>query len=134
MARILIIEDDLRLSRMYEKILSFEGNQIDIAYDGEEGLKKANEGKPDLILLDIMMPKMGGIEVLEKLKADQSTKNTPVVMLTSLSDEGQLEEALAKGAAKYIRKGDTDPQQVSEMIRELVGGRNEVQESEVSTA
>lgn len=120
MAKILIVEDDLLLSRMYQRVLSSKGDEVDIAYDGEEGLEKAKAQKPDLVLLDIMLPKMNGIEVLEKLKSTPSTKEIPVIILSNLTEDTQLDEAMAKGASKYIKKVNSDPMQVADMIREIV--------------
>ena len=96
MAKILIIEDDALLSRMYQRLISSGENTVEVAYDGEEGLEKAKTGKPNFILLDIMLPKLNGIEVLEKLKSDPTTKQIPVVMLSNLSEEEKEEEAMAK--------------------------------------
>ena len=128
MAKILIVEDDPLMIRMYQKIFIFEGFEVDMAADGEAGLEKARVGKPTLILLDIMMPKMNGLEVLGKLKADPETKSIPVVMLTNLAGEQDAETALAKGAVKYIIKSEYEPKQVTNMVKEILAGytRNEV--------
>src|SRR3989337_2587194 len=120
MAKILIIEDDAVLSRMYQRLISSGENTVEVAYDGEEGLEKAKTGKPNFILLDIMLPKLNGIEVLEKLKSDPTTKQIPVVMLSNLSEEEKEEEAMAKGAVKSIRKANSDPLQIGKMINEIL--------------
>src|SRR3989304_2534031 len=114
MVKILIAEDDPLMSRMYQKIFKFEGYEVILAADGEEGLVKAKEN-PTLILLDIMMPKMNGLELLEKLKADPKLKKIPVVMLTNLAGQQDAETALAKGAVKYIVKSEYEPKKVSDM-------------------
>jgi len=85
-------------------------------------LDKARVVKPTLILLDIMMPKMNGIEVLEKLKADPETKVIPVVMLTNLAGQQDAELALSKGAVKYIVKSEYEPKQVADMVKEILAG------------
>ncbi|OGF99122.1 hypothetical protein A2Y99_02610 [Candidatus Gottesmanbacteria bacterium RBG_13_37_7] len=128
MAVILIVEDDPLMSRMYQKIFSFEGYQVETATDGEQGLEKARNLKPTLILLDIMMPKMNGLQVLEKLKADPDLKKIPVVMLTNLAGSQDAETALSKGAVKYIVKSEYEPKQVTNMVKEILAGytRNEV--------
>lgn len=128
MAKILIIEDDPLMSRMYQKIFTFEGYEVEMARDGEEGIEKVRAGKPTLILLDIMMPKMNGLQVLEKLKADPDTKAIPVVMLTNLAGQQDAETALAKGAVKYIVKSEYEPKQVTNMVKEIIAGytRNEI--------
>jgi CheY-like chemotaxis protein len=128
MAKILVVEDDPLISRMYKKIFSFENLEVEMAIDGEEGLEKARTSLPTLILLDIMMPKMNGLQVLDKLKADPATKNIPVVMLTNLAGTHDAEAALSKGAVKYIIKSENEPKQVVDMVKEILAGytRNEV--------
>ena len=117
---ILITEDDPLMSRMYQKIFTFEGYEVVMAADGQEGLDKAREIKPTMILLDVMMPKLNGLQVLEKLKADPETKAIPVVMLTNLAGQQDAESALAKGAIKYIVKSEYEPKQVADMVKELL--------------
>jgi CheY-like chemotaxis protein len=128
MTKVLIVEDDPLMSRMYQKIFTFEQYEVELAGDGEEGLEKARLVKPTLILLDVMMPKMNGLEVLDKLKADPETKTIPVVMLTNLAGEQDAETALAKGAIKYIIKSEYEPKQVTDMVKEILAGytRNDV--------
>jgi CheY-like chemotaxis protein len=128
MAKLLIIEDDPLMSRMYQKIFSFEGYQVDLAPNGQEGLVKVKADKPTLILLDVMMPVMNGLEVLDHLKADADTKGIPVVMLTNLAGVQDAETALAKGAVKYIVKSEHEPKEIVDMIKQIIAGytRNEV--------
>ncbi len=120
MTKILITEDDPLMSRMYQKIFTFEGYEVVMAADGQEGLDKAREIMPTLILLDVMMPKLNGLQVLEKLKADPATKAIPVVMLTNLAGQQDAESALAKGAIKYIVKSEYEPKEVADMVKELL--------------
>lgn len=122
MTKILIVEDDPLMSRMYQKIFKFEGFEVDFAGDGEEGLEKVRSGKPTLILLDIMMPKMNGLEVLDKLKMDPELKGIPVIMLTNLAGTADAEAALTKGAVKYIIKSEYEPKQVVNMVKEILAG------------
>lgn len=131
MAKILIVEDDPLMSRMYQKIFTFEKYDVEMAGDGEEGFEKAKAIKPTIMLLDIMMPKMNGLEVLEKLKADPYTKSIPVIMLTNLAGQQDAEAALAKGAVKYIIKSEHEPKEVANMVKEILAGytRNEVPET-----
>lgn len=128
MAKVLIVEDDPLMSRMYQKIFTFEKYEVEMAGDGEEGLAKAATVKPTIILLDVMMPKMNGLQVLEKLKADPNLKGIPVVMLTNLAGQQDAETALAKGAVKYIIKSEHEPKEVADMVKEIIAGytRNEV--------
>jgi len=122
MVKVLIIEDDPLMSRMYQKIFTFEKYEVEMAGDGEEGLAKASSVNPTIILCDVMMPKMNGLEVLEKLKADPATKAIPVVMLTNLAGQQDAETAMAKGAVKYIIKSEHDPKEVADMVKEIVAG------------
>lgn len=128
MTKILIVEDDPLMSRMYQKIFTFEKYDVEMAQDGEEGLAKAVSASPTLIMLDVMMPKMNGLQVLEKLKADDRTKAIPVVMLTNLAGQQDAETALSKGAVKYLIKSEHEPKQVTDIVKEILAGytRNEI--------
>jgi CheY-like chemotaxis protein len=128
MVKVLIIEDDPLMSRMYEKIFMFGKYDVETAEDGQEGLTKARTVHPTIILLDVMMPKMNGLQVLEKLKANPKTKSIPVVMLTNLAGQQDAEAALAKGAVKYIVKSEHESEEVFDMVQEIIAGytRNEV--------
>lgn len=127
-ATVLIIEDDQLIQRMYDKIFTFEKYNVITASDGEEGLEKARSTNPTIILLDVMMPKMNGMELLEKLKSDPATKPIPVIMLSNLAGENDVETALSKGAVKYIIKSEYDPKEVADMVEEVIQGytRDEV--------
>lgn len=116
--RILIIEDEIFVIELYERVLKREGFDIIKAIDGEEGLKKAKEGIFDLILLDIMLPKKNGIEVLRELKMSKSpVKNFPVVLLTNLGQESVIQEAFRIGAIGYLLKARFVPAEVVEKIK-----------------
>lgn len=126
--KVLIIEDDQLIQRMYEKIFTFEKFEVELASNGEEGLDKARSVSPTIILLDVMMPKMNGIEVLEKLKQDPATRAIPVIMLSNLAGENDVETALSKGAVKYIIKSEYEPKQIADMVQEITAGytRNDI--------
>lgn len=128
MAKILIVEDDPLISRMYQKIFNFEGYDVEMAADGEEGWEKIKTVHPTLVLLDIMMPKMNVLQVLEKMKLDPATKAIPVVMLTNLAGVQDAETALSKGAIKYIVKSEHEPQEITNMVKEIMAGytRNDI--------
>lgn len=130
MAKVLIVEDDPLMSRMYEKIFTLEKFEVEVAHDGEEGIEKAKLSKPTIILLDVMMPKINGFQVLDKLKLDPETKAIPVVMLTNLASEKDAENAMMKGAVKYIVKSQYEPNQVTQMVQEIIAGatREEIPE------
>jgi CheY-like chemotaxis protein len=128
MAKVFIVEDDPLMSRMYQKIFTFEKYEVETAGDGEEALAKVRAANPTIILLDVMMPKMNGLQVLERLKADPATKSIPVVMLTNLAGQQDAETALAKGAVKYIIKSEHEPKEVADMVAEIIAGytRNDI--------
>jgi CheY-like chemotaxis protein len=120
MAKILIIEDDDSISKIYKMALSFAGYEIDIATDGEEGIIKAKALHPSLILLDIMMPRMNGFEVLDRLKLDQDVSSIPIIVLSNLSGEKDEEIALQKGALAYLVKSNYEPNQIIDKIKEFL--------------
>jgi CheY-like chemotaxis protein len=128
MAKVLIIEDDPLMARMYQKIFTFEKYEVEMAADGEDGLAKAATAKPTVILLDVMMPKMNGLQVLEKLKVNPQTNHIPVIMLTNLAGQQDAETALAKGAVRYIIKSEHEPKQIADMVKEIIAGytRNDI--------
>ncbi len=122
MATILIVEDDPVMSRMYQRIFSIEGHTIVVANDGEEAIEKARTIKPALMLLDIMMPKMNGFQVLEKLKHDPETTGIPIIMLTNLAGTQEMENAMTHGAIKYLIKSELEPTHLTTIIREVLAG------------
>jgi CheY-like chemotaxis protein len=130
MEKILIIEDDAFMARMYVKIFALEDFQVELASNGEEGLIKARQLKPAVVLLDIMMPKMNGFQVLEAMKTDPETKDIPVIMLTNLAGDQDIEEAMQKGAAKYVVKSNYTPRQIIEMVKKVIAGKMVAQSPE----
>lgn len=120
MQKILLIEDEILILRMYEKIFSFEGFEVVSAVDGIEGLEKAKTEHPNLILLDIMMPKMDGLKVLEELKAAPETKDIPIVLLTNLSSDIVIKEAFSKGAAGYLVKSEVVNEKIVEEVKQYI--------------
>ena len=122
MPRILIVEDDELIARLYEKAFSFEQYEVDVATNGENALDTISEAVPTLILLDIMMPGMNGFEVLDHLKSSEKTKDVPVIVLTNLSGEQDAEEALKKGAVKYIIKSEHNPKELVDMVKGILSG------------
>lgn len=125
MTKILIIEDEPLVVRMYEKSLRFEKFDVITALNGVEGLEKIKTEKPDLVLLDIMMPQMNGMQVLEEMEKDPELKNIPVIMLTNLSGEHDAELALSKGAVQYWIKKDAKPQELGTRIMEVLSPKSE---------
>lgn len=91
------------------------------ALDGEEGLRKVKEKKPDLILLDLILPKVYGFDLLKQLKADPETKDIPVIVLTNLEGTGDIEKALQLGATTYLVKASYTLEEVVEKIKKALG-------------
>jgi len=119
---VLVIEDDELLCQMYERKLNINGYDVEIALNGIQGLTKAKLVKPAIILLDIMMPLKDGMTTLEELKADETTKDIPVVMLTNLSGHEYIEKALEMGALGYLIKSNSDPGEVVQKVRSVLAG------------
>lgn len=115
--KILIVEDDQTIATMYHTSLTNDGYEVTLAENGERGVELAGQQRPDIILLDIIMPKMDGFAVLEKLKGDNATKDIPVVLLTNLGQDEDRERGQKLGALDYIVKADYTPLQVSEKVK-----------------
>lgn len=120
MKSVLIIEDDPLMMRMYQRVFKFSGINAEAASDGKEGLEKAKRRKPALILLDVMMPQMNGLEVLGELKNNSDTKDIPVIMLTNISGSKDSKKALAMGAVEYIVKSDYNPEEVADKAKKYL--------------
>lgn len=118
--KILIIEDDPLMIKLYTETFAEENYEIDSAPDGSTGLVKAKAVKPDLILLDVMLPKANGLEVLDKLKIDPETQKIPVVILTNHVNDKDAKEALEKGAVKYIPKAKYEPREILYMVKQII--------------
>jgi len=121
MKKILFIEDESALQETFRGILREEGYEMISAMDGEEGLRLAKTEKPDLILLDLVLPKIDGFKVLKRLKEDPETKKTPVVILTNLEDVENVNKALELGATTYLVKASYSPEEILEKIRRILG-------------
>lgn len=117
--KILIIDDDERLVGLYEMTFKGQGYEVSTSLEGEEGLAKIIKEKPDLILLDVMMPVKSGFDILNTIKNNPDTKQTKVVMLTALSDEAMKIKAFAMGAVDYIVKSQLTIPEVTERINNL---------------
>ncbi|NTU69644.1 response regulator [bacterium] len=118
--KILIVEDDKSLREMYQLRLSINGYDVIEGKDGEEGLDLAIKEKPDLIMLDIMMPKMSGMDVLDIIKSTPETKDIPVILLTALNEDSVRSKGLVYGAEDYLVKSQTMPGKVVEKIEEVL--------------
>jgi DNA-binding response OmpR family regulator len=120
MARILIIEDEAALQDSMTGYLKAEKFEVSSALDGEKGLLMARSDNPDLILLDIILPKKNGFEVLEELKKDDKTKKIPVILLTNLESPEDIDKAFAKGASTYLVKSDYKLEDIVEKIKKTL--------------
>ncbi|MEK7568766.1 MAG: response regulator [Patescibacteria group bacterium] len=118
---ILVIEDEEPLRRVLKDILTVEGYSIIETKDGVEGLERALKEHPDLILLDIVMPKMDGLEMLKQLRTDEWGKTAPVIVLTNLSDNEDVAKAMESEAFEYFVKTDIKIDEVIAKIREKIG-------------
>jgi DNA-binding response OmpR family regulator len=116
---ILIVEDDVFLADLYKTKFNLEGFDVSAAYDGEKGLTLAKKKNPDVILLDLVLPKLSGFAVLDKLKGDKKTKDIPVILLTNLSQKADVDKGLKLGAVDYLIKAHFMPSEVVGKIKEL---------------
>jgi len=118
--KILLIEDDPFLLSMYATKFELENFEVIIAEDGEKGLKSAAREMPSIILLDILLPKMDGFEVLKELKDNKETCHIPVILLTNLSQKNEIEQGLSMGAEDYLIKAHFMPSEVVEKIKKVL--------------
>lgn len=118
--KILLVEDDPFLLSMYSTKFEIEGFTVLSADNGEDGLRLSTTERIDIILLDILMPKMNGFEVLEELKKNEKTKKIPVILLTNLNQKDEIERGLALGADDYLIKAHFMPSEVVEKIKKVL--------------
>jgi DNA-binding response OmpR family regulator len=120
MPKLIIIEDEPMISRMYHLEFTRAGYDVRMAPGGEAGIEVARTFQPDLILLDILMPDMNGMQTLEKLKADPAVKDIPVAILSNLAGSVHIQRAIDLGAIRYIIKSENLPKQVEQIVRKLL--------------
>jgi len=118
--KILVVEDDASLNRALVEFLTEEKFEIESALDGEKGLELAASAKPDLILLDIVLPIKDGYEVLEALKKDEKTKRIPVILLNNLESQEDIMKAFEKGASTYLVKANYKLEEIVKKIKETL--------------
>ncbi|OGZ57743.1 MAG: hypothetical protein A3B96_00365 [Candidatus Spechtbacteria bacterium RIFCSPHIGHO2_02_FULL_43_15b] len=121
MSKILFVEDEPSLQKTVGDILIKEGFTIFQATDGESGFQVAKSEKPDLILLDLILPKRDGFEVLKDLKSDVETKDIKVIVLTNLQSSGDIEKAIEFGATTYLVKANYNLDEIVVKIKEVLG-------------
>ena len=115
--KILLIEDESIIIDLLQRKLEREGYKIEVARDGKEGLEKMKKVLPDLVLLDIVMPKLGGIEVLERKNKDSILKDIPVIIISNSGQPVELEKAKKLGAKDWLVKTQFDPQEVVDKVK-----------------
>ncbi len=118
--KILVVEDETTLQRTMTEYLINEGFQVSSALDGEKGIELAKSKLPDLIILDIILPKKDGYAVLEEIKADEKTKNIPIILLTNLEGAEDIQKAFEKGATTYLVKSDYQLGDIVKKIKEIL--------------
>ena len=119
--KVLLVDDDPMMAKMYQRFLEGEGFEFAAAFNGEEGLAVIKKDRPDIILLDIMMPKMSGLATLKVIKADPNLKDIPVVILTNLGDWSEdIENCKKLGAEDYWVKANMSLKEVGERIRKIL--------------
>jgi len=123
MIRILLAEDDRILRKAGEVSLKKKGYEVICAVDGEEALAKARDHKPDIVLLDVMMPKLNGFEVLQALKAEPGIRDIPVIMLTNLEQPSDIKRARDAGAHSYLVKSNMNLDELAARIKDALAGR-----------
>lgn len=130
--KILLIDDDEALLTIFETALKQEGFSTVTATDGESGLQKAKTEKPDLILLDQILPDMRGNDIVKTLKAEEETKHIPMVVLSNFGQNELIKEAIAMGAVDYILKYQIEPKDLVQRVKELLQTPKTTEESQTS--
>lgn len=120
--KILLVEDDPLLADIYTTKLQEAGFSLQVVSDGAKVVEEARAAKPDIVLLDIVLPNIDGWEVLRALKADGELKNTKIIILSNLGQKEEVEKGLQMGAARYLVKAHYTPSQVAEEIQNVVSG------------
>ena len=117
MKKILLVEDEEIMISLLQRKLTMEGYEISVTRDGEEGLKAMREVKPDLILLDIIMPKMGGFEVMTEMQKDKTLAKIPVIVISNSGQPVEIDRTQKLGAKDWLIKTEFDPQEVIEKVK-----------------
>ena len=126
MNHILIVEDDERLVRALQDSFSIEGLSVEIAMNGEEALEHIRRRKPDLILLDLLMPKKNGFYVLEQIKKNPEFQLIPVIILSNLDEDTEIKQALEMGADDYFVKSQHPIEEIVEKVKAYLEGKKSV--------
>ena len=120
MSKVLIIEDDPPYRKIYAKKFEISGYAVEVAEDGIDGLRKMRSFQPDIVLVDLMMPRMDGFHVLDAAQADPALRSIPTVVLTNLSSTDSAQKALEKGALAILVKSDIEPDTIVAKANEII--------------
>lgn len=118
--KILVVEDDAMISSIYRARFAADGFEVLTAADGANGLELAKKEKPDIIMLDVILPGLDGFSVLEEIKKDKTTRSVPVIMLTNLGTEDDRIKGQKMGALDYLVKASLTPGQISEKVKKIL--------------
>lgn len=118
--KILVVEDEIVLQNALKEFLSAEGFEVVVASDGEEGIAKAKSEVPELILLDIILPKKDGYAVIQEVRATEQIKKVPIVLLTNLGSLNDVEKALELGATTYLVKADYKLEEIAAKVKNIL--------------
>lgn len=117
MKKILIVEDDQIVANLYRNKFSVEGYEVEVAFDGEEGLETLRAFRPDAVILDLMLPKLSGVELMKRIRAEPEFRDTPVIVFSNTYLTNLVQEAWKAGATKCLSKANCSPKQVFEVVR-----------------
>lgn len=120
---VLLVEDDTFLANIYKTKFEMEGFKVTAVEDGEAGFTEAKKKNPDIILLDILLPKKDGFTVLEELKKDKAVKDIPVIMLTNLGQKDDVEKGMQLGATDYLIKAHFKPSETVDKVKKALNGK-----------
>jgi DNA-binding response OmpR family regulator len=119
--RILLVDDEPGIVKMLTRRLESQGYRVALALDGDEVFRRLEEARPDLVILDVMLPKTNGYDVCRRIKADQRFRGIPVIMLTAMAQEKDRRQGFECGADAYVRKPFRSPE-LLETVQEFLGG------------
>src|SRR5438552_6375175 len=122
MHKILIIEDDQVVANIYRNRFAVEGYQVEVAFDGQVGLELLRSFRPDAVVLDLMIPRMTGVELMKKMRSEPDLEKIPVIVSSNTYVSDMLQEAWKAGATKCLSKSTCTPKQVLDLLRSLTNG------------
>jgi len=120
MAKILLVEDDPFLTNMYKTRFQGEGHEVTVASDGETALTLLKQAPPQLVILDVMLPKLGGFSILEEMQKSEELKKVPVIVLSNLANEDSITKAKEYGVKEFLTKAQHTPTEILEVIKKYL--------------